>query len=727
MKLSGRVPTAFCLLFSASCLLLTGAKSPEYPTVHDRVEVLRDRWGVPHIYAKNTDDLFFAQGWVTAKDRLFQVDLWRRTGTGKLAEVLGQAAIPRDRIARLVRFRGNWDEEWRSYSPDAKQIATAFTNGINAYIRALAGKRPIEFQIAGYDPGFWQAEDVTARVAGLLMSRNITQEVQRSIDVTRFGLEAVQKYMPPDPFRALDPPPGLDLSTITNAIIRDYVAATGSVLFTGEQGSNNWVVDGTMSVTGKPLLANDPHRPVMIPSLRKTVHLIAPGWDVIGAGEPALPGVAVGHNEDIGFGFTIVGIDQEDLYVEKLNPDNPAQYLYRGEWKPMQVERQEIAVKGLDKPETVELHYTQHGPVIYEDRANLRAYALRWAGSEPGGAGYLAALSLGRAKNWDEFQQSVARYKVPSENLVYADRAGNIGWIAAGLAPIRKNWSGLFPVPGDTGEFEWSGYLPANELPHSFNPESHYIATANHNILPENYPHQLGYEWTSPERFLRIKEMLSDRRKFSIDDFKQMQQDVLSLNARRFLNLVHDERLAGWNGELRRDSPQALLYELWAAHLPKAVFGPELGSRVSLPRTLKELEEKPNPAAIEQALKAAEQQMGDAKTWGDLHKIYFRHPLNAKKFDRGPFARPGDASTVNATSGSNFRQTSGASYREILDISNWDKSVTTNTPGESGDPGSRHYDDLIQDWSWGQYHPLPFSRKAVEAATEDKLVLVPRK
>ena len=726
-KLPRLLPVLLALSAASIVLLLEGAKAPDSPTVRDRVEILRDRWGVPHIYARNADDLFYAQGWITAKDRLFQIDLWRRIGTGKLAEVIGPSAIARDRIARLVRFRGNWDDEWRSYSPDTKQIATAFTNGINAYIRSLGGKRPIEFQAAGYDPGLWAPEDVTARVAGLLMTRNVTAEVQRAIDVTRFSLETVQKYMPPDPFRALDPVPGLDLSIITKAIVADYTAAIGPVWLPGEQGSNDWVVDGTLTATGKPLLANDPHRPVELPSLRKTVHLVAPGWNVIGAGEPALPGVALGHNEDVAFGFTIVGIDQTDLYVEKLNPQNPAQYLYRGAWKPMEIERQEIAVKGFDKPQTIELRYTQHGPVIYEDREHSRAYAMRWAGSEPGGAGYLSALGVSRARNWKEFNAAMEHYKIPSENMVYADREGNIGWIAAGLAPVRKNWSGLFPVPGDTGEYEWSGFLPAAEHPKLYNPPRHFIATANHNILPEGYSHQLSYEWASPERYLRIKQVLSAGNKFSIEDFEKLQQDVVSLNAQRFLKLVHDSRFDGWNGELRADSHQALLYELCAANLPRAVFGPELGARVSLSRTLHELEQHPNPKAIEQAVKDADSKLGDRKTWGDLHRVEFRHPLNDARFNRGSVARPGDGYTVNATSGSHFRQTSGASYREIIDVADWDRSVTTNTPGESGDPESKHYDDLLQEWASGRYHPLPFSRKAVEAATEEKIVLEPKK
>ncbi|HEY1214658.1 MAG TPA: penicillin acylase family protein, partial [Bryobacteraceae bacterium] len=296
------------------------------------VEILRDRWGVPHIYAQNQDDLFFAQGYITAQDRLFQLDIWRRIGAGKLSEVLGPNYLARDRIARLVRYRGNWDEEWKSYSPDAKQIAIAFTNGINAYIESLHGQRPEEFQLAGFDPGLWTPEDVVSRLAGLKMTGNILGEVNRAIQVARLGLKTVELLSPPDPPTEFAVPRGLDLGDITSSILRDYTSAIGPIRFPGQQGSNNWVVDGTMSRTGMPILANDPHRALQLPSLRKTVHLVAPGWNVIGAGEPALPGIALGHNEDVAFGFTIVGIDQQDLYVEKLNPDDPTEYLFKGTW-----------------------------------------------------------------------------------------------------------------------------------------------------------------------------------------------------------------------------------------------------------------------------------------------------------------------------------------------------------------------------------------------------------
>jgi penicillin amidase len=740
------------------------AQDISLPGLNKPVEILRDKWGVPHIYAQTQADLFFAQGWITAKDRLFQIDLWRRVGTGKLAEVLGPSALARDRIARLVRFRGDWNAEWQSYSPDAREIATAFTSGINAYIRSLSGTRPLEFRLAGFDPGLWQPEDVTARIAGLLMIRNIAREVQRAHDIENFGLATVERYLPPDPFIRLTIPNGLDLNGITSSLLRDYNDAIGPVRLNPSSarvaatvpepdavlsiGSNNWVVSGARSTTGKPLLANDPHRPILVPSLRKTVHLVAPGWNVIGAGEPALPGIALGHNEDIGFGFTIVGIDQGDLYVEKLNPANPDQYLYRGQWKNMEIVTEDIPVAGFDKPRRVSLRFTIHGPVIAEDLGRHRAFALKWVGSEPGSAGYLPGLRLARARNWEEFQSAAAYYKVPSENLVYADRAGNIGWIAAGLAPIRQNWSGLLPVPGHTGEYEWSGFLPPSQNPRRFNPPEGFIATANHNILPSGYPHQLAYEWAAPFRYQRIAEVLSAKDKFSVEDFQQLQQDVVSLPARSFQTLLRRwqpapgdlspretevlNRMRSWNAALTTSSPEALIFEVWISKLPAAVFPGGLGKRIDLAMLLQTLNQRLHPQALASTLRETlnelSRRFGDdinAWQWGSLHTISFTHPLNHPPFHLGPIARPGDANTVNSTSGANFRQTSGASFRQILDLADWDRSVATNVPGESGDPQSPFYSNLLDEWASARYHPLPFSRKSVEAATAERLRLLP--
>jgi penicillin amidase len=710
--------------------------------------VLRDRWGVPHIYARSLDDVFYAQGYFAAKDRLFQLDLWRRQGTGRLAEILGPQAIPRDRMARLVRFRGDWDAEWKSYSPDAKRIVEQFVSGINQYIKSLKGQRPVEFQIAGYDPEPWAPEDVVSRIAGLLMTRNVRNEVERVEDIRKFGLERVQTYLPPDPFVQLAIPKGIELALITKELLRDYEAAVATPQFAlqsggpdGEQGSNNWVVDGSMTHTGKPLLANDPHRPILLPSLRKTWHLVGPGLNVFGAGEPALPGIAVGHNESIAWGFTIVGFDQQDLYVEKLNPENPNEYRYRDAWRPVERDQQQINVKGRAQPERVELRYTIHGPIIREDREHHLAYALKWVGAEPGGAGYLPALSLMRAKNWNEFLKAVENYKVPSENLVYADTAGNIGWIAAGAAPVRKNWTGLLPVPGDSGEYEWQGYLPVGEHPQVYNPKRHFVATANHNILPAGYSHQLGFEWALPYRFERIESLLAGRSDLDRVNFERMQQDVLSLPARRFQAIVRrwtppegsrgahivSEMLA-WDAQMRVDSEPALIFEIWISKLGAALFGEALAARVNIETVLRRLESGVNSKALESSLDATLAQVEKALPpndwqWGRIHQIFFRHPLGVKEWNRGPYARPGGANTVNAASGSNFRQTNGASYRQIIDLSDWDRSEMTNVPGESGDPRSRYYDDLLEEWKYGVYHPMAYSRGFVERNTEERYVL----
>ena len=735
---------------------VAAAQGVRVPGLEKQVEILRDRWGVPHIYASTAHDLFFAQGYITAKDRLFQIDLWRRVGTGKLAEVMGPAAVERDKLARVVAFRGDWNAEWAAYGPDTKAIATAFTDGINAYIKGLGGKWPTEFQIAGYAPGLWAPEDCVSRIAGLLMVHNLTSEVSHAEDIRRLGLGQARKLIRLEPAVSLEVPRGLDLADITDDVLRTYREAIGPVRLASQQGSNNWVVDGTMTATGRPMLANDPHRPVLLPSLRKTVHLVGPGWDAIGSGEPGLPGIALGHNRNIAFGFTISAIDLEDLYVETVNPANAGEYRYRGAWKKFDTIEEKLSVKGRGV-ETITLRYSVHGPVIHEDAARHRAYALRWVGSEPGTAGYMAGLSLARATDWPTFREAMSRYRVPAENLVYADTKGNIGWQVSGLMPIREGWSGLLPVPGADGSYEWKGFRKSGEMPFEFNPPRHYIATANHDTVPNGYTFPLGYDsWTLPFRIGRIREMLEHRagpgdtpgKKFDIADFERMQQDVTSLPARRLQGVLKGwhpaagsraawaaKEILDWDAALRADSRPALIYEVWMSKLPDAVypqFAGTRGSRPDLEMLLHRLETQSEAAALEKSLNAAleeiERRFGPRREdwqWGKLHQLTLVHPLGKREFQLGPVPRPGDGYTVNATSGNDFQQTSGASWREIMDVGDWDRSVITNTPGESGNPSSKHYGDLLEDWAHGRYHPLPYSRKAVEAALDERIVLTP--
>ncbi len=734
------------------------------------VNVLRDQWGVAHIYAETQDDLFFGQGFVAAQDRLWQLDLWRRTGEGKLAEILGANYIERDKFARLLRYRGDMRKEYESYAPDAKQIITAFVHGVNAYIEANRNHLPIEFQITGIKPDLWTPEVCLTRMAGYVMTRNISTEVLRAQLVKSVGKDLVEELIETDPPAKLTIPDGLNLDDISEKILAAATQASANISFKQNEGSNNWVMDGTITATGKPLLANDPHRPIMLPSLRYLVHLVGPGWNVIGAGEPALPGVAAGHNERVGFGFTIVGTDQQDLYVEETNPANANEYKSKGKWLRMRVERETIKVKG-QAAVTVDLKFTQHGPVIYEDKEKHRAYALRWVGQEPGTAGYLGSLSMNRAQNWKQFYDALKRWKVPSENLIYADVDGNIGWLAAGMTPIRKGWNGLLPVPGASGEYEWQGFRPLSQLPQAYNPAKHYVATANHNIMPKDYKYELGYEWASLFRFKRIDEVITGaNKKFTIEDFQKLQHDETSLPARALTKILAEANnvpgdlqpfislLTNWNCVLDKDSAAAALYEIWSPKLTAAVFKPsvpeknwsQFATRISLEKTIEALQyasprwfgdssravrDKILLTTLDEAINEAKQKLGNDYTqwrWGQLHSTPFTHALSQDAVSKALFDLPapergGDANTPNATGGQNFKQTAGASFREILDVSNWDNSVGTNTPGQSGQVGSPHYDDLLPLWAQGKYFPLLYSRAKIEAEAKNKLVLEPIK
>jgi penicillin amidase len=743
------------------------------PGLKSGVLVLRDRWGIPHIYADNRNDLFFAQGFVAAQDRLFQIDLWRRVGLGETAEVIGKAGLDGDRFARLIKYRGDMQTEWDSYGPDARQIAESFTRGINAYIDHIGDRLPIEFQILGTRPTKWRPEDCLARMSGITMSRNFQTELARAELIAAVGIEKARRIAPTDPPRDYAPAPELDLAGIDRSMLRGYNTALKPLPFTragsdgADEGSNNWAIDGTLSASGKPMLASDPHRAIALPSLRYLVHLHAPGWNVIGSGEPGLPGVAIGHNERVAWGFTIVGTDQADVYVEQTNSADPTQYLVGERWEKMKIVREKVTVHGEKDAVEMELRFTRHGPVILEDLPRRRAFALRWAGSEPGGAAYLASLALDRSKNGAEFVTALRRWKMPCENMVYADVDGNIGWVAAALTPVRQGWDGLLPIPGARG-FEWQGFVPPGELPQMHNPANHYVATANHNILPPAYRHAIAYEWAPVYRFARIKERLEAKKKFTLADFQSMQRDTASLPGRALARLAkhldtQDNRLrryvatmAAWDGDLTTESEAGAIYGMWLQELLAEFYRPHVPARLldyvttrsGVPVMLAALE-KPDPswfgdkpadgrdrllrATFSRAVDRLQKAVPPIRTWGLLHTTTFRHPLAtlapayAKAFNIGPMPRAGDAHTPNAAShDAKFAHTGGATYRHIFDLADWDCGMATSAPGQSGQPGSPHYNDLAVLWQKGEYFPLMFSRAKVEEVTIHRLKLVPQ-
>ncbi len=766
------------------------------------VEILVDRWGISHIYAESQHDLFFAQGWNAARDRLFQLELWRRQATGTVSEILGPRELERDIGTRLFKFRRDLDQELSHYHDDGIEIIGAYVDGINAYIehtRENPELLPIEFGLLGITPGIWTTDVVISRHQGLL--GNIGAELSTGRNVVRLGADVVKglsSFGPGDPILELDA--ALDGEALSEDILGLYNAFRGPVRFRpedivddrrgepdafvmleraaeassrtvaydpkGDIGSNNWVVSGARSESGYPIMANDPHRVQAAPSLRYWVHLVAPGWNVIGGGEPSLPGISIGHNEFGAWGLTVFATDAEDLYVYETNPSNPNQYRYRGEWEEMSVITETISVKG-QSDHTVELKYTRHGPVVFEDDGRDLAYAVRAGWMEIGGSPYLASLRMDQATTWEEFVEACTYSNIPGENMIWADREGNIGWQAVGIAPVRRNWSGLVPVPGD-GRYEWDGYLPIQAKPHVFNPAEGYFATANNDLVPRDYEFMdaVGFSWSDPYRWLRLVEVLGSGKRFSMADMMRLQTDELSIPARQLVPMLEeiaapDNRtlraknlLLEWDFVMDKKSEAAGLYAAWEAEIRRAVRGASVpegaGINLSLRKTIERVMVPPGEfgvdpmaardqllmGALEAAMAVLTEKLGPDQggwVWGqeEYHHAYLRHPLGTSVdpvtrslLEAGPLPRGGYGSTVNQTTNGD-NQTSGASFRIIVDTGDWDRTVGMNTPGQSGDPESPFYRNLFELWATDQFHPVFYSRDKVEAATALRIDLRP--
>lgn len=775
-------------------IMVSGAAEP--------VEVIRDRYGVPHIYAKNTGDLFFAQGFVVAQDRMWQLEMWRRNGEGRLAEVLGKDYVRRDTFARMLQFRGNWDAEYRKYHPQGKLIFDSFAKGVNAAIQKAIDERkvPVEFSRMGFAPQpVWTAKTILTRMAGWAMTRNASSEVTRALDIKRLGLEKTRELKPTDPERAFTVPEGLDLDDIESAILditRDAnnynfpvsgggdgaasaAASLGPLADERPSASNNWVIGSARSSTGKPLLANDPHRSLVNPALRYVVHLNAPGWNAIGATEPGVPGISVGHNDRVAWGFTILGVDQQDLYVEETDPANPNRYMWKGEWRDMVETRELILVKGQANPVEVTLKRTHHGPVIHENTARHRAYALRWAGAETGGAGYVGSLGVMQARNWQEFRTNIARaWFIPSHSIVYADVEGNIGYLGVALSPVRRNWDGLLPVPGKDGKYEWEGYVPFEKLPMSFNPPTGFYNTSNNDVVPKivpGYDLPLGFEYSQPFRYNRVLEVLKSKKLFTLADMQALQQDTVSLPARVLAPLVLDLTLPresliraqrlflGWDHSLKKESAAAALYEAFQSMLPTLAYAPFLTEEqrftyrgYDLERVVQWMSEPPKAygdspkerratrdriltQALDQALAHMVKTQGEdpkAWAWGNVHTADFVHPLSRAKgasaeadvFAVTPVARGGDGNTVMAASypsEMNTKQAAGASFSFVADPGDWDRSTFLSAPGNSAQALSPYYSNLVESWASGKGNPLAFSRSKVDEVKANALTLEP--
>ncbi|MGD2120996.1 MAG: penicillin acylase family protein [Gemmatimonadota bacterium] len=711
------------------------------PGLRGEVEVLRDPWGVPHIFAGNLDDLFFAQGFVQAQDRLWQMEMYRRTGEGRLAEILGPEAIPHDRVARLLKYRGPWtDEEFASYHPEGRRILEAFAAGVNAYMQHMADDLPVEFELTGIRPEPWLPETPLLRMQTAMPLNDARRELRLARQVAELGPAEANSRARTTPYRELSVPRGVDLSLIgpevadglsgfrdgmpRPALVPPYDSwfLADSSQNQGAQedspGSNNWALAPKLTATGKALVANDPHRGVTNPSLRYVVHLDAPGWTAIGSTEPVLPGVAIGHNGRVAWGLTIVGTDQSDVYVERVSPEDPNQVWWQGRWEPLEVVVDTVPVKDRE-PEIVELKFSRHGPVFFEDTLNHLAYALRSTMHEPGATGYLAALRLNVVESCQEFLDELDYWKAPTENMICGDAQGNIAWQASAASPRREGWLGRLPVPG-SGAYEWQGFR--DDLPREYNPERGWIATANHDIHPPGYDPPLYFKTGSSfPRFERLAEVLSHGNDFTLEDSKSLQQDAFSASAEAAVTIfqgwassdaeVETARadLASWDGVYRRESRPAAIYDHVRRHFPSDV-------------RLVDLSEAQRVEVLEAAISAGLDDLRDGQgedpgewRWGRIHRSEFPHTL-VEAYDLPTVERSGGAGTVAAT---------GATYRHIIDFSDLDASVASNAPGQSARPLSPYYGNLAESWGAGEYFPLLFSREAVEGQAQHRLVLRP--
>ena len=750
------------------------------------VTVYRDEWGVPQIYADTTHDLYFAQGYVHAQDRLFQLDFQRRVGLGRLSEVLGEATLDTDRFLRTVGTNRAAQQDLEHVSPDTLAALQAYSDGVNAYISEHEGDLPLEFRILGYQPEPWQPLHSVAwgKAMAYNLASNWENELMRAQLIDLLGADAAADLLPayPEAGPYVIPPEvksysglrGLDYSDAT--ALRRLLKSDG-----GDIGSNNWVVAGSHTTTGMPLLANDPHLGLQMPSVFYEIGLHGGGVDVVGLGLPGTPGVLIGHNGQVAWGMTTVYSDQQDLFIEKPNPDNPNQVEFQGKWEDMQVVEETIQVKGAE-PVVETVRITRHGPIMNAVVGDLEGktepVALRWTALDED---HLldSVLLANQAGSVDEFRSALSTWDSGSQNFVIADTAGNIAMQTTGRTPIRAAGDGRAPVPGWTGDYEWIGYHSLRGDALRRQPATGYLASANNSVVPDDYPYLIGADYAAPYRIQRIIELIESKDKLSVDDFAAMHADAHPLPSDSIVPLLDGVTLDGaaqtaldmlqaWDRSMDADRAAPLIYEQFFQELARSTLGDELeaaggqelvdsylsGFGNSYAQAMVGLAGEPDnawwddvrtpavetladivPAAFGRAVATLQASYGDDPTrwrYGDAHFANFDHlvfggvaPLNAL-FNKSTPAR-GDAFTVDAGKADyqTLTMNHGASMREIVDLGDLANSRIVNTTGQSGQLFSPHYGDMIDLWQSVGYHPMLFDRVEIEQAAKDVLTLQP--
>ena len=763
------------------------------------VTIRRDERGIPYIEAKNDTDLYFAQGYATAQDRLWQMDLFRRNARGELSEVLpnipNSPALDQDRLHRILGFAQVVDAEFAQASPQSRAALEAYAAGVNAYIGSLGPKSlPPEFQILGYQPKPWAPTDslIVIKIFYEALSNTWRLDLMREamatlpaekraallpeispIDVLVVGTDSKLKNAAPTA-RTRNPLSAESLNALAQDEQINRVALEQLGFYAeGLAASNNWVVSGKHTTSGKPLLANDPHLAPSAPPIWHMVHLTAPNLRVAGVTAPGLPGVVIGHNDRIAWGFTNVGPDVQDVYLEKFDPANPQKYQTPSGWQDAKVRHEQIKVrKGLadlsTDTVTLDVTETRHGPIVFEREG--RRYALRWTALDPTRNRADSTFQLNRARNWKEFSKALETFTAPTQNVVYADVDGHIGYHAAGIVPIRKSGDGSVPYDGSTDEGEWVSYIPIDKLPQVYDPPSGIIVTANQRIVGTDYPYFLTHSWAQPYRARRIFDLLNQKPKLNADDFRRIQGDVYSIAGVLFtqqavkalkptLNAT-DEKLSavvnsfeGWDGSVNAESRVAPVAAQMRIAFRSRILTAALGNDLlrtyqwsnfdaTLDRIIKD--EPPDwlpkgiptyadlyRASYDDAVKALTRIIGADEsnwTWGAMANARFPHPLAqapliGAQFAIKPFPQNGTGGLIGAT----VNVGSAVSMRLIADPSNWDLTQHGITVGESGVPSNPHWKDQLDDWKAVTPRVFPFSSAAVAAATKETVVLTPDK
>lgn len=748
------------------------------------VEIIRDEWGVPHIYAQNEHDLFFAQGYVHAQDRLWQMEFNRRVASGTLSAILGQATLDTDRFMRTIGLRRAAEKDWALAEGETREALQAYADGVNAFIESN-GSLPLEFTILGTQPEPWTPVDTLAwgKVMSYFLCGNYDEELLRARLIAGLGQKAAQQLMPPYPGDGpfIVPPEALDYAWLRDGeFLQLDAAALGGGWPRTDWGSNNWVVHGSRTATGLPLLANDMHLGLEMPAVWYENGLHSGRFNSVGYSFPGVPMVIVGHNERIAWAVTNLPSDVQDFYIEKLDdPAHPTQYEFQGGWRDLEVLHETIEVKG-ESPVTLQVLSTHHGPIMNRVLGNLpyaEPLALRWTALD-GTYLFNAVHGINLATNWDEFRQALTYWDAPSQNFIYADVDGNIGYQSPGKIPIRAaGHQGSVPVPGWTGEYEWQGFIPFDELPRTYNPPAGFIATANNKVVTDDYPYRITDDWSAPYRAQRIVDLLAADDSITIEDMRNIHAQTYSLPAEALLPYLSTVEPEGalqaqaldlvrqWDLYNEADRVGASIYQVWCWFLVENTFRDELGdalmdryraySNSHVPLLIDWLAQPDNPwfdnvttAAVEDRDEIVARSFAQAVDWlaagygkdpaqwqwGKLHtKTFVHNPLGQSGigileslFNSDTIPARGDNFTVNAASYSfaaPFAMGDGVSQRYIADLSDFGNSLSIHSTGQSGHLFHAHREDFIALWQNVEYHPMLFGRDQIEAGAEGSLTL----